>query len=318
MAIPPYIEIAAPALRLLAERDCLRNKEFIAPLAEIFKLTDEEREQEYEVSSGKIFYDRVTWALSDLYVTGLVLKPGRGLYQISEEGRKLLKKPDENIIKYIKENYKQQKKKKAEKESDRSQADATYTPEELAPGELPPKEELSRAFARIRKETCDDILDTILSKSPREFEKLVVKLLKFMGYGGEIKDAAEVTPYSRDGGIDGIIREDALGLGRVCIQAKRYKRDRLVQRPEVQAFVGALISDKGVFITTSGYTKDARKSAAGLANKTPLVLIDGEQLAKYIYEYGLGMQTEQTLEIKKLDEDFWDSMIDDDIQGNTL
>ena len=136
-----------------------------------------------------------------------------------------------------------------------------------------------------------------------------------MGYGGEVKAAGEVTQYSNDKGIDGIIKEDVLGLGRIHIQAKRYARENTVGREEVQKFVGALAvaqSNKGVFITTSSYSKGAIKYAENLNGTTTLVLIDGNKLAEYIYQYSLGMQTEQTIEIKKLDSDFWDSIDDAD------
>ncbi len=156
----------------------------------------------------------------------------------------------------------------------------------------------------------------ILNKSPREFEKLVVMLLQKMGYGGEVKAAGEVTQYTNDKGIDRIIKEDVLGLGRIHIQAKRYARENTIGRDEVQKFVSALVvaqSNKGVFITTSSYSKGAIEYAENLNGTTTLVLIDGNNLAEYIYQYNLGMQTEQTIEIKKLDSDFWDSIDDADI-----
>jgi len=141
-----------------------------------------------------------------------------------------------------------------------------------------------------------------------------------MGYGGEVKSAGEVTQYSNDKGIDGIIKEDILGLGRIYIQAKRYSRENSIGREEIQKFVGALAvaqSNKGVFITTSTYSKGAVQYAENLNGATTLVLIDGKQLAEYIYEYNLGMQIEQTIEIKKLDSDYWDSMTDE-LQDNAL
>lgn len=134
-----------------------------------------------------------------------------------------------------------------------------------------------------------------------------------MGYGGEIENSGEVTQYSNDKGIDGIIKEDVLGFGRIHIQAKRYKRENRIGREDLNKFVGALAgtqSNKGVFITTSSFNKNALEYANSLTGVT-LVLIDGEKLAQYIYEYSLGMQTEQIIEIKKLDSDYWDVMEDD-------
>jgi restriction system protein len=136
-----------------------------------------------------------------------------------------------------------------------------------------------------------------------------------MGYGGEIKNSGFVTSRTNDGGIDGIIKEDILGLGRIHIQAKRYKLDSGIGREAIQSFVGALAvaqSNKGVFITTSYFSKGAIDYAENLNGLTTVVLIDGEQLAEYIYDFDLGMQVEQTIQIKKLDSDFWDSMQDNE------
>ena len=135
-----------------------------------------------------------------------------------------------------------------------------------------------------------------------------------MGYGGEIKNSGQVTQYSNDKGIDGIIREDILGFGRINIQAKRYAIENKVPREDIQKFVGALAvaqSDKGVFITTSEFTKGAYEYAESLNFSTKIVLINGEKLAEYIYNYNVGIQTERIIEIKKLDSDYWDNMIDD-------
>ena len=152
----------------------------------------------------------------------------------------------------------------------------------------------------------------ILSKTPESFERVVVQLLQKMGYGRQFKDAGRTTQLSRDGGIDGEIREDVLGLGKISIQAKRYQRDHSSGRPEVQAFAGALQgsrSTKGVFITTSKFTRDAIDYARSLANVT-IVLIDGMQLAEYMYQYGLGVEIRDEFAIKDLDESYWDELAD--------
>ena len=302
MTIPKHDAIRLPALKLLSENETLKVQEFEQPLATFFGLSNDEVEQKYESGNGKIFYDRITWSLSYMNMTGLLQKPKRGLYQITEKGKKLLKSPNK-LNDYIAE---QLGKRRQTKKSPKEQTETIIT-------DLTPQEELYESSEKIYQSIYNDIIDTILSKSPREFEKLVVQLLQRMGYGGEIKDAAKVTSYTNDKGIDGIIKEDVLGLGRIHIQAKRYKRDNTISREEIQKFVGALAgaqSGKGVFITTSTYTKSAKEYAEGLSAATTLVLIDGEELAKYIYEFGLGMQVEQTIEIKKLDSDFWDSMED--------
>ncbi len=236
-------------------------------------------------------------------MAGLTQRPKRGVYQISETGKAQLNRP-KKIHDFI-----------AEQLEKREPATTTTKKENQQQGlheRLSPQEELYESFAKIKTAVCEDITDIILSKSPQAFERLVVSLLQSMGYGDEIKSSAEVTKYSNDKGIDGIIKEDVLGLGKIHIQAKRYNKKNVVSREEIQKFVGALAgtrSDKGVFITTSYYSKGAIEYAENLSGAT-LVLIDGNKLSGFIYEYGLGMQVEQTIKIKKLDGDFWDSMED--------
>lgn len=309
MTIPKHDDLRVPALKLLCENESLRLKEFELPLAKTFNLTEQELSQEYDSGNGKIFYDRISWALSYMNMAGLVQKPKRGTYQISNIGIEQLKTP-ENINSFI-----------ATQIEDREPTRRSKTEKiELVITNLTPQEELYDSFSKIQSSVYNEIIDVVLSKTPREFEKLVVTLLQHMGYGGEVKAAGEVTKHSNDKGIDGIIKEDVLGLGRIYIQAKRYARENSVGREEVQKFVGALAvaqSNKGVFITTSSYSKGAIEYAENLNGTTTLVLIDGTRLAEYIYEYGLGMQIEQTIEIKKLDSDFWDSM-DDDTKNNEI
>ncbi|NCC64119.1 MAG: hypothetical protein EOM15_05650 [Spirochaetia bacterium] len=179
---------------------------------------------------------------------------------------------------------------------------------------MTPEETLYISYRGIKEAIYQEIIETILSKSPREFESIVVKLLQKMGYGGEIKDSGMVTQYTNDKGIDGVINEDVLGFGRVCIQAKKYATGNLVGRDELQKFAGALMqaqSNKGVFITTSDFTKSAYEFVHTLNANIRIILINGRELASYIFEYNLGMQTEKVLEIKRLDSDFWDSLQDD-------
>lgn len=308
MAIPKHDEIRIPALELLKKNGEMRLKDFIAPLTKFFNLSDEDANEMYASGNGPIFYDRVSWALSYLNMGGLVDKPKRGSYKINDNGIKLLQTPDK-INKYIEQQL--------EKREPSRQKKAIEDNETLddANSELTPQEKLYSSFSNIRQTVYSEIIDTILTKTPNAFEKLVVILLQKMGYGGEIQNSGLVTKSTNDGGIDGIIKEDVLGLGRIHIQAKRYKVDIGIGREEIQKFVGALAvaqSNKGVFITTSYYSKGAYEYANNLNGSTTLVLIDGKQLAEYIYDYGLGMQIEQTIEIKKLDADFWDSMKDEE------
>lgn len=310
MAIPKHDDIRVPVLQLLSNKDALQLKEFESPLAKHFGLSDEEVTEMYPSGNGHIFYDRISWALSYLNMAGLVEKPKRGVYRISDKGKELVKRP-ESVNSYVQ--------KQVSKRTPKNKNAETTTSQKLAfnesDSEQTPQEKLYASFTNIRKSIYEEILSTILNKTPAEFERLVVMLLQNMGYGGEIKNSGLVTRRTNDGGIDGIIKEDILGLGRIHIQAKRYKLDSGVGREAIQSFVGALAvaqSNKGVFITTSYFSKGAMEYADNLNGSTTVVLIDGEQLAEYIYDFGLGMQVEQTIQIKKLDSDFWDSMQDNE------
>jgi restriction system protein len=304
MAIPKHDEIRIPALMLLADKGQLKLSEFEAPLATHFKLSAEEIHEEYGSGNGKVFYDRISWALSYMNLAGLVIKPKRGIYEISTIGREKLKTP--NLInEFISEELNKRQKILTPKLPNLVQINETS---------LTPQEELYTSANKIRQSRYQELLDIIISKSPREFEKLVITLLQKMGYGGQIKESGLVTPYTNDGGIDGIIKEDVLGLGRIHIQAKRYALSSNVGREEIQKFVGALAvvqSNKGVFITTSSFTSGAIEYARSLNGATTLILIDGQKLAQYLYDYGVGVQTEQVIEIKKIDSDFWDEMDND-------
>lgn len=310
MPIPKHNELRVPVLEYLKNNGASTSKNMVRPLSQILGLTEEEINQLYASGNGPIFKDRISWALTYLGLSGLITKLSRGIYEINPKGIELLKTPNK-IDNYIDSKMAIRDAAKNKKEES-STADLII--EKSTPSEkLTPQEKLYQSYANIKKSTTDEILETILSKTPREFEKLVVALLQKMGYGGEIKNSGTVTQATNDNGIDGIIKEDILGLGRIYIQAKRYALDKSISREEIQKFVGALAvaqSNKGVFITTSYFTKNASDYVNNLNGSTTIVLIDGEKLAEFIYEYELGMQVEQVIKIKKLDSDFWDAMQD--------
>ncbi|MGB0663198.1 MAG: restriction endonuclease [Pontibacterium sp.] len=314
MSIPKYKEIMPNILRYLETHGEQKYRNLELPLAREFGLTDEQIAQEYDSGNGTVFLDRISWALSYLTNSGLTERPRTGVYKNTDAAKELLVKGPNEIQQYVKEQMAQRaaerRVKKAAEGADDETADLIPTSNQT------PQELLNTAYENIRQSTYDQIIDTVLSKTPSEFESLVVKLMERMGYGGQVKNAGSVTQASNDGGIDGIIKEDVLGLGKIHIQAKRYARNNTVGREEVQKFVGALAvaqSNKGVFITTSSYSAGAIAYANGLNGTTNLVLISGEQLAKYIYDYSVGMQTKQHIEIKEMDSDFWDSMQNDSL-----
>lgn len=322
MNIPKFNEIMPAALELLAKNDAMNWRSLEAPLAHIMGLSQEEVEAEYDSGNGAIFLDRVTWALSALGRAKLVERPKRGFYQITKLGQTYLDRKDK-IYPLVKEvdarkrllnKDKRQNEHVSNERLNNSNADRETESQKLI--DSTPSEALDIAFSEILESRYELILDTILSKTPTEFEHLVVKLLGKMGYGDQVSNSGFVTQSSNDGGIDGVVKEDVLGFGRIHIQAKRYARENSISRENIQNFVGALAvaqSNKGVFITTSRFTKGATEYATSLNGSTNLVLIDGVQLAKYIYDYSLGMQTERVIEIKELDADFWDRMKNEEL-----
>lgn len=305
MEIPKYNEFFLPILELLEKSGTMQRQAFLKPLKDALGLTEEQVNQMYPSGNGHIYYDRVSWALSYLKISGLISKPKRGIYEISDEGKQMLKSPDK-IQQYIKG--------KVSKSNNKKSSPKPLTASTSESASVTPNEILFEAFESIKKTVYDDIISTILSKTSYAFEKLVVQLLQAMGYGSFSKNAGEVTQRTNDGGIDGVIKEDVLGLGQIYVQAKRYKSNNTIGREALQNFVGALAvaqSSKGVFITTSSFTKPAIEYVNSLNGNTNIVLIDGHKLAEYLYHYGLGMQVEEQIEIKKLDADFWDEMEDD-------
>ena len=302
--IPQFEEIRIQALKELSSGVVMRARELRIPLAKHFGLTEEEMNAWYPSGNGEIFLDRISWALSYLFIAGLVEKPQRGDYKISEKGLSMLSScTEEQINEFVKVAVNAKTPKK-DKNKETSNIASHVENDERTP-------ELADSYDRIKQNVQSQILTTILSKQPREFERLVVKLLQAMGYGGEVKNSGIVTKLSNDGGIDGIIKEDILGFNHISIQAKRYALDNNVGRNEVQSFVGAVAgtpSKKGVFITTSDYTKGAMEYVESLNGSPTIILINGQQLTEYIYDYGLGLQTEKVLKIMKMDMDYWDAM----------
>lgn len=309
--IPQFESIRIQILKILASGKDMRAKDLREPLAHYFNLSEEELNAEYASGNGNIFLDRISWALSYLFIAGLVERPHRGVYRISSTGIEQLNLyTDVQINEYITNTV------KAKTPNRKNHIEgATDDIKPTVSVEHTPRETLDISYDNIKNSISSEILTTILSKKPQEFERLVVKLLQCMGYGGEVKDSGTVTPLSNDGGIDGIIKEDVLGFNHILIQAKRYSPGHNICRDDVQSFVGAVAvapSRKGVFVTTSDFTDGARKYVQSLNGNPRIILIDGRQLTEYIYDYGLGMQTEKVLEIKKIDMDYWDLFEDAD------
>lgn len=283
--IPKYDQFEVPILDILSKQptSIFQPKDLHASLASLFHVTDEEKAELYPTIAKSIFADRVSWAFSYLYNSGLIDRPSRGHYQINEHGLKILeKKSPLEIVPYVANKMKEHSAKVGKHKHAKSTEPAVQKQEETNEFRTP-QEVLYDSFHEIKDAVYSEILSTILLKNPYEFERLVVNLLQKMGYGGEVKNSGIVTQKSNDGGIDGIIKEDVLGFNLISIQAKRYAEQHHVSREELQRFVGAVAvtsSKKGVFITTSDFTKGARDYVEGLNGQPTIILINGEELAE--------------------------------------
>lgn len=304
MPIPDYQTLMLPLLQLAADKKEKRIKELIEVLATQFNLSEEERTQLLPSGQSFIFNNRVGWARTYLKKAGLLSSPKEGMMQITERGLEVLsRKPkviDNNLLKQFPEFLQFQNIKKGDDEQ------SIVKVEQIVNERQTPQEIIDAAYQNIRQSLAQELLEKIKSLSPAFFERLVVDLLVKMGYGGSIKDAGKATKLTNDEGIDGIIKEDKLGLDFIYIQAKRWT-DAAVGRPDVQSFVGALDgkkANKGIFITTSVFAKSATEYVNSISKK--VILIDGQQLAEYMIDYGLGVSTVQTYELKRVDNDYFD------------
>jgi restriction system protein len=301
--IPDYQSLMLPLLRHVSDRQEHKYRDLIEKLANEFQLKDEERKELLASGSQAIFDNRVGWAKTYLKKAGLLDSPKRATFVITDAGlATLAQKPDRIDAKYLKQFP-------SFIEFQNINRSDTDTEEEVSirePNEQTPEENLDKAYQRIRKSLASELLNKVVDLSPTFFERLVVELLVKMGYGGSIKDAGKAIGKSGDEGIDGTIKEDKLGLDIIYIQAKRWKTGNVVGRPELHKFVGALAGQgakKGIFITTSSFTKEALGYTP--KNETKIVLIDGEQLAQLMIDYNLGCTTQQTYQVKKIDSDYF-------------
>lgn len=248
-----------------------------------------------------IFYNRIGWARTYLKKARLIDDPRRGYFRITSRGKEVLQRnPNYIDMRYLREipEYIEFR------EITREETDTSHVEEDL--DELTPEEALEEAYQKIREDLSEEVLRAVINSSPGFFEKLVVELLVKMGYGGSRRDAAHAVGGSGDEGIDGIIDEDRLGLDTIYIQAKKWKEGSAVGRPEIHKFVGALQGQrarKGIFITTTRFTDDAKSYASNIDTK--VVLIDGKRLASLMIDHNVGVTEQTTYEIKSLDSDYF-------------
>lgn len=300
MAVPDYQTLLLPLLELGSDGNEYRVGDAVEALADRFGLSEEDRRQLLASGTETLLANRVWWARTYLVKAGLLERTRPGYVRITERGRKLLaERPQRlrsaDLLRFpeFREWHGGGRKRRPD------ESIGVGVSEEVAPEEL-----LAGAYRQLRSALAEELLSQVKSASPRFFERLVVDLLVAMGYGGSREEAGRAVGRSGDEGIDGIIAEDRLGLDLVYIQAKRW--DRPVGRPEVQGFAGALQGQrarKGIMLTTSTFTKEAREYASKI--DTRIVLIDGAQLVELMIDHGVGVTTVRSYEIKRVDTDYF-------------
>lgn len=305
MPIPDFQTIMLPFMRVLADGKTRTVKEVSTSLANEFKLTDEERHVLLPSGQQSLFSNRVAWAKSHLKHAGLIVNPTRGNVAISDAGLAVLETTPEYInCKFLKQFQSYLKFIGATDGSD-NESDDKQSSDDLNASKTP-LELIESSLETLRKATEDELLSRLKNCGPEFFEIIVVQLLRAMGYGG-INGEGNVTGKPGDGGIDGVIKEDKLGLDIVCIQAKRYT-EATIGRPEVQKFVGGMDfvqANKGVMITTSQFSKDAHDFLSKIVGKK-VVLIDGAKVASLMLEYNIGVVRTKLYEVKEVSNDFFD------------
>lgn len=309
MPIPDYQTLMLPVLRAVGDGQEHRFRSVVDTLADECELTDEERNTLLPSGTAPVFDNRVGWARTYLKQAGVVESRKRGYFNITERGNALLAQHPARIDNGTLEQYPEFIAFRRKRNNEGQAGEVSTSP----PGALPlrevdeatPEESFAQAYQRLRNGLETELLDQVKASTPGFFERLVIDLLVAMGYGGSRQDAGSVIGRSGDGGIDGTIKEDKLGLDVIYVQAKKWEGP--VGRPEIQKFAGALQgqrANKGVFITTSSFTREAKEYAGIIASK--IILVDGEQLVQLMVDHNVGVSAVSTFYIKKIDSDYFE------------
>ncbi|MCV7568992.1 restriction endonuclease [Micrococcus luteus] len=309
--VPIWPRFVRPALEVLAEHESMRRRDVIEAAADRLQLSEEARAE--TVESGEVRYrGRGSWALTHSSKAGLIERPARGIYVLTESGRAWLKDHPEGFNDFAGASaffdpfWSKGTAKKPVQAYANTEAQSFVESAVASDPIVDPEEEAQDAVTSLNETVRVELLERLQNSTPTFFEEAVVQLLMAMGYGGTQGKAA-VTGKSYDGGIDGVIDGDALGLDRVYVQAKRYADANTVGREPIQAFVGALRlhgATKGVFIATSSFSKHAQAYADAVPDR--IVLIDGVKLTQLMLKYRVGAQVKKTLHVLQVDEDFFD------------
>ncbi len=299
VVVPGFQFFMTPFLRVLSDGSTKHIRTIIDEIIILEKLTPEQCAVKLSSQNETQVVNRIAWVRTYLYKSGLIHQVSRGNYHITQDGLKALQRPGRIDIRYLKtlDTY---QKWVTSFSKDKNELQETEDIENTTP-----TEKLEAAYSNLIKEVGIELLERVKKSTPAFFEKLVVDLLLAMGYGGFDTANGEVTKYSGDGGIDGIIKEDKLGLDKIYIQAKRWENS--VPVSAVRDFAGSLLSKKarkGVFITTSSFPSSAYEYVSSI--DPTIILIDGELLTKMMLEYNVGVSTSQRYELKRLDNDYFE------------
>jgi restriction system protein len=311
MPIPDYQSLMLPLLAFASDGSEKNINDAIKGIADQLKLTAEERSQLLPSGKQAIFANRVHWARTYLDKAGAIRRTRRSHFEITERGKKLLaEKPTQINVQVLKQ-FPEFIAFQAPKTTDGIGSVVPSAPDdatvEIAETSVTPEEAVQQAETQILESLKGQLLNRIWELSPSFFERLVVDLIVAMGYGGSRANVVQRLGKSGDEGIDGVVNEDPLGLDVVYIQAKRYAADNTIGRERIQQFAGALVgqgASKGVFVTTSSFSKGAIEYALKVPQR--IILIDGRELARLMVQYGVGVRIERTVELKRIDMDYFD------------
>ncbi|MBR4315248.1 MAG: restriction endonuclease [Lachnospiraceae bacterium] len=306
MAVPTFQKFLYPFLLATNSKDVVTREEVRQFIVDYFQLTEDDCNIRTKSGNATQVTDKMSWSLQYLRRALMIELPEKAKYKITQRGKDYLASHT-SLNKQDLMQYEEFVAFANGTSSTKASDESNKKIEISGSDDLTPTEQLEQAYHSIVDDLAADLLQKVLEQSPYFFEHLVVDLLVKMGYGGSFANSAHVTQYVHDDGIDGIIYEDKLGLDKIYIQAKRYKFDNTVGKPQIQQFSGALDEQKatkGVYITTSSYSKEARTYVEKLNKK--IVLIDGQELARYMIEYNVGVSTKQVYEVKKIDSDYFE------------
>lgn len=303
MTVPDFQTIMRPTLVALDDDEPRSLAQIRTEVATSLQVSEDDQQELLPSGKQTTFSNRVAWALTHMGKAVLTRRPARGQYVITERGREVLKAHPERVDMSVLNDFEEYREFRAVKHA---KAEHEVAKVAVVVDDVSPSEAVGAIVEDSYKELGDDLLDRILAQPPVFLETLALRLLRAMGYGGR-ESLLEHTGKPGDGGLDGLVRQDALGIDLVGVQAKRYDKGLAVMRPELQAFVGALTgaqTNRGVFVTTARFSAGARQFAEGVQMR--LILIDGQQLTRLMVRYNVGVSVRETFELKQVDEDLFE------------